>query len=122
MQKDCQTVFAHPSWKDEDLGGITAAWYQREITVPRQWAGRRIVLHAEYVNSFAAVYVDGKKAGEIRFPAGEVDLTAACRPGDNARAQHARGGHAAEGRHALLQRHGLGPGGQGPGGTARPVR
>ena len=26
------------------------------------------------------MYVDGKKAGEIRFPAGEVDLTAACRP------------------------------------------
>ncbi|KPJ71440.1 MAG: hypothetical protein AMS14_09150, partial [Planctomycetes bacterium DG_20] len=31
MQKDCQTVHAHPSWKDERLGGITAAWYQREI-------------------------------------------------------------------------------------------
>ena len=25
--------------------------------------------------------MDGKKAGEIRFPAGEVDLTALCRPG-----------------------------------------
>ena len=36
MQKDCQTVFAHPSWKEEDLRGTTAAWYQREITVPRQ--------------------------------------------------------------------------------------
>ena len=31
MQKDCQTVFAHPSWKDQRLGGITAAWYQRDI-------------------------------------------------------------------------------------------
>ncbi len=79
MQKDCQTVYAHPSWRDEDLGGITVAWYQREITVPRQWTGRRIVLCAKYVNSFAAVYVDGKKAGEIRFPWGEADLTAAWR-------------------------------------------
>ncbi len=34
MQKDCQTVYAHPSWKDDRLGGITAAWYQRQITVP----------------------------------------------------------------------------------------
>src|SRR5262249_57429482 len=25
--------------------------------------------------------VDGKKAGEIRFPAGEVDLTTECKPG-----------------------------------------
>ena len=33
------------------------------------------------MNSFAVVFVDGKKAGEIRFPAGEVDLTAVCRPG-----------------------------------------
>lgn len=81
MQKDCQTVFAHPSWKDEGLSGVTAAWYQREITVPQQWTGRRIVLQADYVNSFAVVYIDGKKAGEIRFPAGEADVTAVCQPG-----------------------------------------
>ena len=81
MQKDCQTVYAHASWKDENLAGIAAAWYQREITIPASWAGRRIVAHADYLNSFAAVYVDGKKAGEIQFPGGEVDLTAACRPG-----------------------------------------
>ncbi len=68
MQKDCQTVYAHPSWQDESLGRITAAWYQREITVSREWAGRRISLHAEYVNSFATVYVGDKKVGEIRFP------------------------------------------------------
>ena len=81
MQKDCQTVHGHPSWKDRKLADVTAAWYQREITIPAAWAGRRIVVHAEYVNSFAAVYVDGKKAGEIQFPAGEADLTAVCRAG-----------------------------------------
>jgi len=63
------------------LRGITAAWYQREISVPANWGGRRITLSAEYVNSLAIVYVDGKKAGELPFPAGEVDLTALCRPG-----------------------------------------
>ncbi|MBE3133973.1 MAG: hypothetical protein IMZ55_10900, partial [Acidobacteria bacterium] len=81
MQKDCQTVHAHPAWKNEKLGGVTAAWYQREITVPGDWAGRRIAACVEYLNSYAAVYVDGKKAGEIRFPSGEADLTAVCRPG-----------------------------------------
>jgi DNA-binding TFAR19-related protein (PDSD5 family) len=35
----------------------------------------------EYLNSYAAVYVDGRKVGEIRFPAGQVDLSAAVRPG-----------------------------------------
>jgi hypothetical protein len=81
QQEDCQTLYAHPSWKGEDLRGLHAAWYQREFTVPEDWNGRRIALLAEVVNSLATVYVDGRKAGLLRFPAGEVDLTAVCRPG-----------------------------------------
>ncbi len=81
MQKDCQTVFAHPDWKDERLASVTAAWYQREITVPREWSGRRIALTVECLNSLATVYVDDKSAGVLRFPGGELDLTPLCRPG-----------------------------------------
>ncbi len=81
MQKDCQRVFAHPAWNGVQLAGVTAAWYQREITVPRTWDGRRIVLRAELVNSLAAVFVDGRQVGTIHFPAGEADLTAAVRAG-----------------------------------------
>jgi hypothetical protein len=73
--------FPHPDWRTTNLAGVTAAWQQREISVPRQWTGRRITLDAAYLNSYAAVYVDGKKAGEMRYPAGEIDLTAVCRPG-----------------------------------------
>jgi hypothetical protein len=36
---------------------------------------------AEYLNSYAAVFVDSTKMGEIRFPGGEVDITPACRLG-----------------------------------------
>jgi hypothetical protein len=81
MQKDCQTLYAHPSWKDRKLGSVTAAWYEREFTVPSQWTGSRVTLSVEYLNSYAAVCVDGSKAGEIRFPGGEADITSACRPG-----------------------------------------
>ena len=81
MQKDCQTVHAHPSWKERKLSGVGAAWYEREITVPAAWAGRRVALAAEYLNSFAAVYVDGKRAGELRFPGGELEITSACAAG-----------------------------------------
>jgi len=81
MQKDFQTIHTHPMWKDVNLREITGAWYQREITVPAEWADRRIEICAEYVNSYAAVYVDGSKAGEILFPAGEVDVSGICRPG-----------------------------------------
>jgi beta-galactosidase/beta-glucuronidase len=79
--EDCQTLYSPVSLREADLRALSAAWYQREITIPEQWAKRRISMTAEYVNSFATVYVDGKKVGEIRFPAGEVDLTSACRPG-----------------------------------------
>ena len=81
IQEDCQTLHAHPKWRDADLRGTTAAWYQRELTVPGGWAGRRIAVSMEYLNSFAVVYIDGEKVGEARFPAGEIDVTAACRPG-----------------------------------------
>ena len=81
MQKDCQSVYAHPSWKNQRLGGITKAWYQRRITVPAEWAGRRITISAEYVNSHATVFLDGRDVGAVVFPGGELDITTACSPG-----------------------------------------
>src|SRR5438477_11446579 len=81
MQKDSQTLYVHPDWKERRLGAVTAAWYERRITIPREWADRRISLEVEYLNSFAVVYVDGKKAGEMRFPGGEVNLSSVCRAG-----------------------------------------
>jgi len=81
IQKDFQTVYAHPGWKNERLGNITAAWYERTISAPDAWTGRRVTLSVEYLNSYGAVFVDGTKCGEIRFPGGECDLTAHLRPG-----------------------------------------
>jgi hypothetical protein len=81
LQKDAQRVFFHDSWQSQRLRDLAAAWYQREIAIPKEWAGRRIALSAAYVNSLAAVWVDGTKVGEVRFPGGEIDLAAVCRPG-----------------------------------------
>ena len=81
IQEDSQTLHVHPSWKNADLRNLPAAWYQREFTVPADWTGRRVALAVEYVNSLAIVFVDGAKAGEIRFPAGEVELTQVCKVG-----------------------------------------
>ena len=85
MQEETQTVYPHTSWKGQKLGDITAAWYEREISVPPEWAGRRIALSVEYLNSYAAVFVDGKQVGEIHFPAGELDVTKACPAGSRHR-------------------------------------
>jgi len=81
LQKDSQTLYPNPGWKDRKLSEVTSAWYQRQVEIPAEWAGRRIALSVECLNSYAAVYVDGKKAGELRFPGGEVDLSPVCRAG-----------------------------------------
>ncbi len=82
LQSDYQTLYPHPTWKNTNLSQVRSAWYERTITIPQIWTGRRIALQLEYLNSFAAVYLDGRELGQIRFPAGEVDLTAAVRPGN----------------------------------------
>ena len=76
-----QKLYTHPAWKEDLRKDVTAAWYQRELNIPGNWAGRRIILTMEYINSNAIVYIDGKKAGELWFPAGELDLTPLCKPG-----------------------------------------
>jgi beta-galactosidase len=81
MQKDCQTVFAHPDWRGKRLGQLNSAWYEREITVPDTWKGRRITLEAAYINSLATVFLDGQLVGLMRYPAGELDLSKYCQPG-----------------------------------------
>jgi hypothetical protein len=78
---DSQTHYPAPGWKAGELGKVVVGWYQREFTVPAEWAGRRIAVSMEYLYSAAAVYVDGAKVGEAYFPGGEVDITTACRAG-----------------------------------------
>ncbi len=81
LESDYQTLYPNPSWQQVNLGQVRAAWYQRTITIPENWAGRHIMLEVEYLNSFASVFLDGREVGQIRFPAGQVDLSGAVRPG-----------------------------------------
>jgi beta-galactosidase/beta-glucuronidase len=79
--RDSQKVYANPAWSSRNYSAADAAWYRREFRVPENWRDRRIALRVEYLNSVAKVYVDGKAAGEIHFPGGELDITSACAPG-----------------------------------------
>ncbi len=81
MQRDSQDIYPHPDWKDQSLENIEAAWYHREITIPEPWEGRRIIIGTSYLNSDALIFIDGRKAGELLFPGGELDVTDMCRPG-----------------------------------------
>ncbi|MBI5010516.1 MAG: hypothetical protein HZB98_12920, partial [Bacteroidia bacterium] len=77
-----QNIYVHPDWKSNMHENITTAWYQREIEIPDTWSGRRIILILEYRNSNALIYIDGRKAGELWFPGGELDLTTLIKPGE----------------------------------------
>jgi hypothetical protein len=74
--------YPHPSWaRAANLRTLTAAWYQRDLQIPASWTGRRITLTADLLNSYAAVFLDGRPIGEMRYPFGELDLTPHLRPG-----------------------------------------
>jgi hypothetical protein len=45
---------------------LGAAWYQREIEIPPDWPGRRVVLHLERPHWESTVWVDDQKAGSCR--------------------------------------------------------
>ena len=71
--------FPDPAWP-KSLADVTTAWYQREITVPAEWTRRRMALHTG--DELAGEGARGRgKAGEIRYPAGEIDLPGAVWPG-----------------------------------------
>ena len=81
MQSDYQTLYAHPAWRGQPLDAVRAAWYQREIETPAGWAGRRLLLSVDWLNSLASVYLDGRAVGELRWPGGTLDLSTALQPG-----------------------------------------
>jgi beta-galactosidase len=59
--------------------------YRRNFTVPREWAGRRVLLTFDGVNSFFDLWINGEKVGmgkDSRTPV-EFDITRYLRPGSN---------------------------------------
>ncbi len=69
------------NWKDYNGRQLARAWYQREVTIPAGWAGRRVLLELTRVSTDAEVYVGDKKMGRINWPAGSADITEAVTPG-----------------------------------------
>ena len=62
-----------------------AAWYQREVEIPEEWTGKRIVLFLERCHWESTVFINEKKAGSQNSLATphEYDLTDLLVPGKN---------------------------------------
>ncbi|MGO8837933.1 MAG: sugar-binding domain-containing protein [Limisphaerales bacterium] len=52
-----------PFWLQPDKYYTGAAWFQRDIEVPKKWAGKRIVLSLERPHWETRVWLDGKPIG-----------------------------------------------------------
>ena len=63
------------------LKDLNSAWYRRTFRIPERWIGKRIILSADLIQSCAQVTIDGKRAGELYYPGGELDLTGKLIPG-----------------------------------------
>ena len=78
----CMTPLGPDIWEDKlDLAKTDAAWYQRTLTVPTAWAGRRILVNLDNPKQTARVLIDGSEVGRVLWPGGKVDITALARPG-----------------------------------------
>jgi beta-galactosidase len=69
------------AWVMAKMNGVRAAWYRRRFTCPADWQGRSIRLRFDLVQTQADVYVDGRKAGQVLWPGGALDVGEFCRPG-----------------------------------------
>ncbi len=55
--------FKIPFWLQPPRHYLGPAWYQREVAVPRAWAGRRLVLFLERPHWQTRVWLDGREIG-----------------------------------------------------------
>jgi hypothetical protein len=74
-----------PFWLQPEKYYVGAAWYQRDIEIPPNWQGKRVVLTLERPHWETRVWVDGKQIGSnnsLSTPH-EYDLGAALAPGNH---------------------------------------
>jgi hypothetical protein len=52
-----------PYWLQPERHYLGQAWFQREVVIPQDWVGKRVVLHLERCHWKTQVWVDGNEAG-----------------------------------------------------------
>jgi beta-galactosidase/beta-glucuronidase len=65
LDRELSDVITVPFCPESELSGIgytdfiDAVWYRRDVTVPSEWAGKRVLLHFQAVDHDATVWVNG---------------------------------------------------------------
>ncbi|HEX8834936.1 MAG TPA: hypothetical protein VF719_12080, partial [Abditibacteriaceae bacterium] len=71
-----------PQWTQLDLRALGRAWYERRFKVPADWDGRHISIDFDRISTDATFWVNGKPAGKVNFPEGEIDITGLVKAGE----------------------------------------
>ena len=58
-----------------------AAWYRQALAVPADWKDRRVLLDIDDPETVVHAFVDGKRAGDLSWPGGTLDLTRSVQAG-----------------------------------------
>lgn len=72
------------AWQGFDGRSLGKAWYERKVKIPADWRSRAILVDLRRVSTDAVVYANGVLCGTVEWPYGEVDITKAVRPGEEA--------------------------------------
>ena len=90
LESDLSGSITVPFCPESPLSGVNnqdflhAVWYRRTVTIPQDWAGRRVLLHFQAVDYDATVWVNGVEVGRHRggFSPFSCDLHGVAAPGD----------------------------------------
>ena len=64
---------------------INAVWYRRDLDIPAEWAGKRVILHIDACDYATTVYVNGQYVGDHRggYTPFTIDITDKIEKGKN---------------------------------------
>jgi beta-galactosidase len=71
-----------PQWTDYNRTTLSAAWYERSFKIPADWDGQHISIDFERISTDATFWINGKPAGTINWPEGELDITNLVKAGE----------------------------------------
>ncbi len=64
---------------------MSFAWWEREVAIPADWTGRRLVVAFDRVGTNLTLFCNGQKAGECGWFGGEIEIGKLIQPGQTAR-------------------------------------
>ena len=90
LERELTGKITVPFCVESELSGVAhvdfidCVWYRRQVEIPSEWAGRRVLLHFQAVDYDATVWIDGQEVGRHRGGWGPItcDLSGVAAPGD----------------------------------------